>query len=259
MKIEPKIQAAIQQRLATFEKIENVRVLYAVESGSRAWGFASKDSDYDIRFVYVHTLDWYLSIEVESQRDVIERPVENDLDFAGWDIRKALKLFSKSNPALLEWLDSGIVYIDREDFAKNLRELRDAFFTPQKCVYHYLHMAQNNYRAYLRGPEVQIKKYFYVLRPLLAIRWMEQGRGVVPMKFEKLLETAVDEPKMVAEVKKLLKRKLAADELAEGPQIPEIHEFLDLELVRANKVLVPTLRSRIDIELLNNLYREHLK
>ena len=259
MKIKPAIIASIQQRLAAFEKAEDVCVLYAVESGSRAWGFPSQNSDYDIRFVYVHKQDWYLTIDVEAQRDVIERPVENDLDFAGWDIRKALKLFAKSNPPLLEWLNSPIVYVDRENFAKDLRELRSMFFMPQKCVYHYLHMAQNNYRSYLRGSTVRIKKYLYVLRPLLAVHWIEKGRGVVPMQFSKLLENVVDEPLFVGEVKSLLKRKMDGDELDEGPTIPAIHEYIDRELARVSKLFVESQRPRLDMERLNTLYRSLLK
>src|SRR5947209_3872560 len=108
-------------KLYEIEKEQSVKILYAVESGSRAWGFASKDSDYDIRFIYVHPIDWYISIE--EKRDVIEYPVKDLLDFSGWDIRKALQLYKKSNPPLYEWLVSPIVYLEHGNFAQQLRDL----------------------------------------------------------------------------------------------------------------------------------------
>jgi len=256
--IDAAIISEIKHRLSALEQAEQVRVLYAVESGSRAWGFPSRDSDYDVRFIYVHPPDWYLSVDLESRRDVIERPMVDSFDFAGWDIRKALKLFAKSNPPLLEWLDSSIVYLDQIDFAARLRTLRAAFFSPPACAYHYLHMAQGNYRTYLRGPTVWLKKYFYVLRPLLAVRWIEQGRGVVPMLFSRLLETVADQPLFLKEVESLLQRKITGDELDEGPSIQLLQDFIDNELARLESLTVDPSRNRIDPEQLNRLFRDSL-
>jgi uncharacterized protein len=103
----------IQACLSDIEKTHQVKIIYSCESGSRAWGFPSADSDYDVRFLYLHPVDWYLSIE--DKRDVIEVPIKNKLDITGWDLRKALQLFRKSNPPLLEWLGSPIVYWERYD------------------------------------------------------------------------------------------------------------------------------------------------
>jgi predicted nucleotidyltransferase len=256
--IDPEIFSEIEHRLSTLEKAEEVRILYAVESGSRAWGFPSRDSDYDVRFIYIHPPEWYLSVDLESKRDVIERPLLEAFDFAGWDIRKALKLFAKSNPPLLEWLDSSIVYLDRFDFAERLRVLRSAFFSPQACAYHYLHMAQGNYRTYLRGSTVWLKKYFYVLRPLLAVRWIEQKRGVVPMLFARLLETVNDQPQLLKEIDALLQRKIAGEELEEGPSIPLIQDFINNELSRLEALNVDHSQARIDQDQLNRLFRDLL-
>ena len=141
------------------------------QSGSRAWGFASRDSDYDVRFLYVHRQDWYLS--VEDRRDVIELPISEDLDVSGWELRKALRLLRKSNPPLLEWLKSPIVYRYDPAFAAEFGALAAEFYSPRRCFAHYLHMAFGNWRDYLRGREsVSLKKYLYVFRPLLA-----QGRS----------------------------------------------------------------------------------
>src|SRR5262245_21580074 len=129
---------AIEAELAALERAEDVAILLAVESGSRAWGFASTDSDYDVRFVYVRRPEWYLSIDLEDRRDVIERPIRESIDVSGWDVRKALKLFRKSNPPLLEWLQCPIVYRQRSSLAGRLRALLPEFYSPRGSFHHYL-------------------------------------------------------------------------------------------------------------------------
>ena len=157
------MREAILERLAAIEREHGVGVVYACESGSRAWGFASPDSDYDVRFVYARDLDWYLSFDVERQRDVIECPIVDDLDCNGWDIRKALHLFTRTNGALLEWLHSPVGYVERGHFAQSLRHLAPRCFNATALCYHYHHMARSNARGYLFTEEVRLKKYFYVL------------------------------------------------------------------------------------------------
>lgn len=171
---------AIESVLTSLERSEGVVVLLAVESGSRAWGFPSADSDYDVRFIYLRRPEWYLSIDLEERRDVIERPIREGIDISGWDIRKALKLFRKSNPPLLEWLQCPIVYRERFSLAPRLRTLLPAFYSPKASFFHYLNMAQGNMREYLHGDTVWRRKYLYVLRPLLAMLWIEQGLGPSP-------------------------------------------------------------------------------
>lgn len=182
------MRAAIETALLEIEARENVHVLYACESGSRAWGFAGTDSDWDVRFIYVRPRDWYLSIALERRSDVIELPIDSELDVAGWDLRKALQLLRKSNPPLLEWLHSPIVYREDGPIAGELRRLADEYWSDLACVHHYLNMARGNYREYLRGEMVWTKKYFYVLRPLLAVRWIERNLGGVPVEFSRLVE-----------------------------------------------------------------------
>ena len=148
----------IKAELKRIEEEHEIKILLAIESGSRGWGFASTDSDYDIRFIYIHRPEWYLSID--EKRDVIEYPVNNLLDISGWDIRKTLKLFRKSNPPILEWLQSPVIYIERADFAENLRKLTTEFFSPKSCMYHYLNMASGNYRNYLLKTESKGEEVF---------------------------------------------------------------------------------------------------
>ena len=221
----------ILRRLAVIESECAVRVLYACESGSRAWGFASPDSDYDVRFLYAHPRDWYLSFDVERQRDVIERPIVDDMDFHGWDVRKALYLFGRTNGALIEWLNSPIRYLERGNFAAELRRLAPEHFNATALCYHYSHMARRNAREYLLGGRVRLKKYFYVLRPLLAIRHIEQGLGVPPVRFESLVDVVAPAAIRPA-IAKLLEAKRVTSETGTGAPIPELGRFIESELER---------------------------
>jgi len=180
------IRQQIVEELSKIEQEEEVRILYACESGSRAWGFPSKDSDYDVRFIYVRPESWYLSIF--EKRDVIEHPISGMLDINGWDLKKALNLFRKSNPPLLEWLQSPIVYREIPDVTEQIRMISPLTFSPRSCIYHYLHMAKGNYREYLQGEQVKVKKYFYVLRPILACFWIEKRGTMPPIEFERLAD-----------------------------------------------------------------------
>jgi predicted nucleotidyltransferase len=193
---------------------------------------SSVDSDYDVRFLYVRRPEWYFSVNVERRRDVIELPIDGVLDINGWDLRKACQLFRKSNPPLLEWLHSPIVYKDRFGIAQSLRDLLPLFFSAKACSYHYLSMAKNNYRGYLRGEHVWTKKYFYLLRPILAIRWIELGLGVPPTEFTRMVEPTVESADLLAEIESLLEAKRSGRELDLGPKIEPIHRFIEEELRR---------------------------
>ena len=244
--------------LMNIEKEEGVRILFACESGSRAWGFSSKDSDYDVRFVYIHPIDWYLSIS--EKRDVIERPTNNLLDISGWDIGKALKLFRKSNPPLLEWLRSPIVYLDQYSIPKKLRELSPLVFSPQACMYHYLSMAKGNMREYLKGELVKSKKYFYVLRPILACKWISIENTAPPMEFEKLLDALVPEVALKNEIEKLLWRKKAGEELDYEPRIEVINEFLKREMQCFEEYIKALDKQKPEDEaFFDEIFRETLK
>lgn len=224
------VKQAISDELSRIEQEEEVVVVYACESGSRAWGFESQDSDYDVRFLYLHPTSWYLSIG--DRPDVIEKPVDGDLDVSGWDLRKALNLFRKSNPPLLEWLQSPIVYREKSSIRQRIVGLMPEYYSPRSCLYHYLHMAQGNFRQYLKDNTVWVKKYFYVLRPILACLWIEAGLGVVPMEFQELVDTTVNGVDLLDAISVLLARKKAGDELDRGPRIPIIGAFIERELER---------------------------
>jgi len=239
--VEPAMRMQILDCLRRLEADHDVKVLFACESGSRGWGFASPDSDYDVRFIYVNRLSWYLT--VESGRDVIEEPISGDLDVNGWDLRKTLQLLRQSNPTLLEWLRSPIVYRDEADTAARLRSLAEEGFSTVRGYHHYLSMAKKNFREHLRGEEVRYKKYLYVLRPLLAARWIRDGRGVPPMRFAALAEATLDDRALLDEINRLLEVKMRAGEAATSPRWNGIHDFIERELeVAAVQVLVDPFR-----------------
>lgn len=251
-----KLSDAIAEMLAEVEETEGVRVCLAVESGSRAWGFASTDSDFDVRFIYVHHPDWYLSIE--DGRDVIERPLTNLIDLNGWDLRKALRLFQKSNPPLLEWLRCPIVYKESSSVGPQLRALLPRFFSPQASFFHYLHMARGNFREYLRGERVWRKKYLYVLRPLLAIQWIEADRGAVPIEFRSLLQASNCRPEVLNAIEALIVEKVQGMELDEGPRIEEISNFIEGELSRLEDREVARREPVGETQELDRLFRNAL-
>lgn len=222
----------IVARLGDIEREESVAVIYACESGSRAWGFPSENSDYDVRFLYVRAPEWYFSIDVEDRRDVIERPIDDMLDISGWDIRKGLRLMRKSNPPLLEWLDSPIVYSVDAPLLALLAELIPIYYDPTSCAYHYLSMARGNAQNYLRGETILLKKYLYVLRPLLAVRWIEAGYGAVPMEFGRLLDRCVSDATVREAIDRLIERKRGGLESVREPRIEAISRFIEEELQR---------------------------
>ena len=221
----------IQARLKEVGKEHHIRILYACESGSRAWGFESQDSDYDIRFLYVRNVEDYIT--VEAPRDVIEIPADDVWDMNGWDLAKALKLLVKGNSNLLEWLRSPIQYIENPQFCQALLDLAKNSVSFKKLFYCYLGMARSNYREYLKGNEVWIKKYLYVLRPLLACHWIEHKQDLPPVRFEELvLFASNDFPYLNKPIEELLILKSGGLEKEMGPRIPELDQFIETMIAK---------------------------
>lgn len=247
----------IVERLETIAREDDVRILFACESGSRAWGFASKDSDYDVRFVYVRPREKYLGLD--DPRDVIERPIEDDLDINGWDLRKFLRQFRKSNPVTTEWLDSPIVYHESTSTAALVRDLVPDLFRPATAWHHYMSMANTNYRVSHNGDEIALKKYFYILRPLFAVMWIEQGFGPVPMRFADMM-ARIDLPEHLRdEIRTLLRRKAASGELGRGPRIEPISQYLESELGKREKIS-PVFEDRSrDAAVLDRLFHDAIE
>ena len=213
----------ILEKLNEIEKRENVKIIHCIESGSRAWGFASPDSDYDVRFIYVRPREFYLRLD--KTRDVIEWQLDDTLDINGWDIKKALTLLHKSNPTLFEWNSSPIVYKTTDDWQR-ISSVIIRYFVAKSGIYHYLSTAKTNYREYLQGEQVRFKKYFYVLRPLLACKWILAEGTPPPMEFSVLMEKYLDE-EIKPDVQRLLDIKMNIPEITEGKRFDRVNDYLD--------------------------------
>lgn len=222
----------ILNELTEIEKTCGVRILHAVESGSRAWGFASPDSDYDVRFVYVRPAKDY--VRIQEMRDVIEWKDDGVLDINGWDLRKTLFQFARGNATLFEWTDSPVVYRTGDEW-KSIRETARAYFSEKAAIHHYYGTAMNTWSEHLTGETVRYKKYFYALRPLLAAQYIERFHTVPPVLFDDLLKMELD-PTLRNAIGKLLEIKKVTTEGEFNPQIPEIQGFIRDELPRQKAI-----------------------
>jgi predicted nucleotidyltransferase len=220
------IENRIDTELSAIEEKENLTILLAVESGSRAWGFASPDSDYDVRFIYVRPREHYLRLD--KHRDVCEWLLDDILDINGWDFDKTLRLLHSSNPTLFEWINSPIVYRKHPEF-ESLMGSANKYFLSKPGLHHYLHMAEGNYREYLKGETVKLKKYFYVLRPILACRHILANGTPPPMRFSELLETQM-ERSLIPEIDELLAIKESSSEMGTAPKRQVINDYIEKSL-----------------------------
>jgi predicted nucleotidyltransferase len=207
-----------------------VRIPLAVESGSRAWGFPSPDSDYDCRFVFVRPVDQHLKLR--PLRDVIEYAPDGVFDVNGWDLAKALRLLLKGNAVIVEWLQSPIVYRGEASFRDGFLELARRIAPREAIARHYLHLGERQRRIYFEdGDSVPQKKVFYALRPAAALRWMRLNPSmlIAPMHFPTLMAECDPPAELRAEVEDLLRRKAETRELGEAPLSPAVVRFVDSE------------------------------
>lgn len=211
----------IQDKLKATEKEKDIKILHAVESGSRAWGFASPDSDYDIRFIYKNNPEWYLSLWEKS--DVIEFMTDQDLDGSGWDLAKTLKLLAKSNAPLIEWLNSPVFYYNNDVFLKQMRAFANDCFSPIATLHHYLGTTKN-FMEVCDADNVKLKSYFYALRTALAGKWIIDNNSFPPVAFSELLPIA---PEHIQEkILQLQEIKANQDEKYLHPKEELITDFL---------------------------------
>ena len=218
----------IQAKLLEIEAAEHVKILLAVESGSRAWGFASPDSDYDVRFVYVRDRADYLKLN--GSRDVIEWQLDEVLDINGWDLKKALIQFHRGNATLFEWSNSPIVYRMTQEW-KRVYRAAEPFFSVKAAAYHYYGTANSTYCQYLQGDTVNYKKYFYALRPLLAGQYIQKHQCPPPVLFDDLMKMDMPE-ELRSGICGLLEVKKKSGESAGGSQIAVVRDFIEEELAK---------------------------
>lgn len=219
---EGSVESLIVIKLKEIEESENVKVLFAVESGSRAWGLESPDSDYDVRFIYVHNENYYL--ELQPKKDFIDWELNEILDINGWDLTKALQHFHKSNATLYEWTNSPIVYYEAPEW-KQIKEKTKDYFSCKSAMYHYYGTANKNYYEYLTEDMVKYKKYFYVLRPILACKWIEKKKCPPPVLFQDLVNEVLEEH-MRQLITELVQKKTQMGEVEKGKRIDKLNEYI---------------------------------
>lgn len=246
------IKEEILDKLKEIEEKENVKVLYAVESGSRAWGVASPDSDYDVRFIYVRKKEEYLRLD--DIKDVIEWQLDDVLDINGWDIKKVLQHFHKGNATLFEWCNSPVVYLKRPEW-DDIYKVGMKYFSEKSAMYHYYGTARSTYEGFLTGEKVKYKKYVYALRPILACRYIEENHSAPPVLFEELKDKQLPKD-LIKSVEDMLEIKASSGEKDLSPQIPEIIQFIKTELDRISMIAREKQDDRIrDWEELNKIFR----
>jgi uncharacterized protein len=231
------VVSAIEARLQSVVDDHAARILLAVESGSRAWGFPSPDSDYDCRFIYVRRREAYLTLF--PPRDVIEFPLDGTLDVNGWDLAKALRLLLKGNAVVVEWLTSPFVYADAARFRDECHALAQQVLRPAAVARHYLHLGERQRRTYFADVRtIELKKMFYALRPAVALRWLRlhPGQAVAPMHFPTLMAESELPPDILSIIDELLARKAQTRELGHGPLPPPVGALIDAEFALAGNL-----------------------
>jgi len=230
------VRSEIESRLATIEVQEGVKILMAIESGSRAWGFPSPDSDYDVRFIYIRKRDYYLSLT--NGRDVIEQPILDEIDLNGWDIRKALGLLLKSNAVINEWMESPIRYCEDHPVITRLQALADQVLNGRALAHHYANLGQSNMKRWMEvDGDVPVKKYFYSLRPALAIRFLRHNQGKrPPMNLDDLIKASDLADNLIADIDELVALKKITNEKSNGIRKSAIDDLIRDELKRATEV-----------------------
>lgn len=231
--LDPAVVTEIDARLDGLTATEQVRIPWAIESGSRAWGFPSPDSDYDCRFFYLRGEDDYLGLW--PPRDVLETPLDKIFDVNGWDLAKALRLLVAGNATVTEWLGSPIVYRGDREFHDRFTEVADAVVRPDRLRRHYLHLGLRQISNFETG-QVRLKRLFYALRPALSLEWLRRHGTVPPMDLPALLAGCPPPSELGEVIDELLERKARTHELGAGPVPGTVDAYLRRELALAEAV-----------------------
>ena len=254
------VRAVIVDHLANLMQQHGCRLLFAAESGSRAWGLQSPDSDYDVRCIYAHPPHWYLSIE--DRRETIETIFPDDIDIAGYELRKALRFFSTCNIPINEQILNPVCYGGDPDFLKSIRTLIPVYFNKNRALLHYTHVAAQA-MALVQGLSIGLHRVFYIIRPLLACEWIEQHGEMPPTEFQKLLDADFLPLPLLNEVTEIMRRKLITVTVdKESLQLSkDLLYWMTESLTRHQETLrlLPTGPAVVSFEPLNELFRSYIR
>lgn len=247
----------IKEKLSQIEERENIRILYACESGSRAWGFASSDSDYDVRFIYVRPKEFYLKLE--NTCDTLECELNEIYDISGWDLKKMLRLLNRSNPSIFEWAASPLVYKTTKEW-DYIKQFLKNHFSETKALYHYNSITKNNIRRYFNDTiDVRYKPYLYNLRQCLSCEWILDRKSPPPIVFDILKEKYLPE-EIQNSVNNLLELKKSMKEKETGPRITEIDLYIDSVVSKVEKYLEKPAEKRLsEWDELNRMFLKLLE
>ena len=245
----------IQTILTKIEQTKNVQILYACETGSRAWGFPSPDSDYDVRFIYRHERDWYLSLS--QHKNTIEYMVDETWDVTGWDLRKSLLLLKKSNAALIERFQSPMVYSEAGNFKDEFKHLIKTYYSPTAVFFHHYSQAKNFWETLKDASDVKLKSYFYLIRSLLSCNWIIQKKSVLPMHIEGLMVLIDDDKRK--RLRALIQLKAGVGEKYLHPKDEGLNKWImDLwALIEASKENLGV--NRTDMKQLNDFFLQTIQ
>lgn len=247
----------IKQYLRQIEAEKSIEILLACETGSRAWGFPSPDSDYDVRFIYKHSMEWYLRLN--EKKDTIEQMFDaNEIDVSGWDLKKALSLLWKSNPAFLERIQSPIVYSVNDTFLTGIRELAQQNYSKIATMHHYLSMAKKMYDEVQAHERVKLKKLFYALRTSVACQWILEREEMPPIVFQEMLHNLEIAPSIKERIATLIALKATQNENYTHPQEHELNQFIETTIQRADAESKSLPAGKGHIEDLNTFFRKML-
>lgn len=249
------MRTTIEDKLREIEKAEDVKIIYCAESGSRAWGFASPDSDYDVRFVYVRRTEEYLHLE--PVRDVIEWQLDETLDINGWDLQKALRLLYKSNPTLFEWDGSPIIYRLTAEWER-IRSIMGGYFDPHTAAWHYISLAKKNYTLCRAEGNIKLKKYLYCLRSMLACSYIINRCAPPPVLFSELVRAELD-PSLMQDIEDILRVKENAPEKQYIAAPSALDNYIAAQLKYLEKAVTELSAKCRDIAALDNIFLEILK